>query len=113
MASGPISVALPDEMRRRLAKQAKKRALKLSTTLRLLAEERLQQLDDDDQLSRAEQWQREQAWEAYDAYLRGENPEVGWDRITAIFDRALGRSPSTNRSRPSGLKRTSRRKSRG
>jgi predicted DNA-binding protein len=113
MASEPVSVMLPAELRARLGKQARKRSLKLSTAMRTLLEERLRELEDEDQLSRAEEWQRKQIWAAWEQWERepgNKNREVPWQDLTALFDVALGRAQkavppkSASRSAPASRK---------
>jgi predicted DNA-binding protein len=121
MASEPVSVMLPNELRARLAKQARKRSLKLSTVMRTLLEERLRELEDDDQLSRAEEWQRKQVWAAWEHWERNpgnQNREVPWQDLTVLFDVVLGRAQkaappkSASKSAPTSRK-TSKRRSAG
>lgn len=87
----PISVVLPDEMRARLKKQADRRALKLSSTIRFLLVERLCQLEAEEDVTRAEEWQRAQAWASWDRLQHEGASEVSWGKITDLFDEALGR----------------------
>ncbi|MFN0062055.1 MAG: hypothetical protein ACKVPX_06025 [Myxococcaceae bacterium] len=53
------------------------------------------------QLSKAEEWQRAQAWETWDRYLLGEVRERSWEDVARLFDDALGRraSPLSRRRR--------------
>lgn len=114
--SVPISVMLPAELRTRLEAQAGKRALKLSTALKMLLEERLQQLEQDHQLSRAEEWQRAQVWGSWDRHQKKQNPEVPWEDVTSLFDAALGRpapARSAKSASPKTSRKTSQRRSRG
>ncbi len=82
-----MSVILPADIRRQLEREAKKRGLGLSPALRTLVVERLRELDDSAQLSRAELWQRAQAWASWERAERGGNPEVAWSEVDARFDR--------------------------
>ncbi len=111
--SQPISVMLSVELRRRLEREASRRDLKLSTVLRVLADERLHQINEDDRLTAAEEWQRAQAWGSWERYREGENPEVPWESVSAAFDKALGRQPGRESPPPRTSSRTSIRKSRG
>jgi hypothetical protein len=86
-SAGPVSVVLPTSMRRRVASEAKRRGLKLSSTLRALANERLDELADAEQLGRAEQWQRAQAWSTWEKIEAGDRREVSRSELRATFDR--------------------------
>lgn len=61
--------------------------MKLSPAIRALVAERLGELDDAEALSRAEQWQRAQAWAAWEAAQRGENLEVEWETVEVAFEK--------------------------
>jgi hypothetical protein len=86
-SKGPVSVVLPQPLRHRVASEAKRRGLKLSSTLRALASERLEELADQAELSRAEEWQRAQAWATWDKVEAGGTNEVSRDDLRASFDR--------------------------
>ena len=82
---GPVSVALPAELEKRIAREAAHRELKLSTTLRVLASERLQEIEDAEQLSRAEEFQRAQAWASWEGLQAGTVSEVSLAEIDEVF----------------------------
>ena len=105
--SGPVSVVLPADLRARVLAEAKKRGMKLSPALRMLVHERVQELEDDEQLSRAEQWQRAQAWATWEKIKTGDVAEVSSDELDAEFDAALRRNPggSAQRVPPAGVSR--------
>lgn len=84
--SAPVSIVLPDRLRARVTAEAKRRGLKLSPAIRALVAERLAELEDAETLSRVEQWQRAQAWAAWEASQRGDDPEVEWDAVEAEFE---------------------------
>jgi hypothetical protein len=90
-SSTPISVRISAEFRRRLASEAKRRQAKLSTMLRVLADERLQELAELEQLTAAEEWQRAQAWASWEAHQGGRNPEAPWRAVADVF--AAARKP--------------------
>ncbi|HVE81313.1 MAG TPA: hypothetical protein VND93_00630 [Myxococcales bacterium] len=114
MPSTPVSVMLPDPLRSRLSRQAQSRSLKLSTAIKVLLDERLQELEAEDRLTRAEEWQRAQVWASWERFRAGKNPEVPWEEIAGLFDEALGRKAAPTRSAPPRPSRpTSRRRSRG
>ena len=65
----PVSVVLPAALKKRILAEAKRRGLKLSPTIRVLLGERIHDLDDAAQLSRAEEWQRAEAWATWERIL--------------------------------------------
>lgn len=88
---GPLSVPLPPEMRARLAEQAKTRGLKMATAARILLDERLRELEESDALSRAEEWQRAQAWATWEAVQKGDRRDVPMADIRSLTEQALAR----------------------
>ena len=105
----PVSVLLPPELRERVERQARKRALKFSTAVRVLVEERLRDLDDAEELGRAEEWQRAQAWATWEAVQSGQEREVSWDELEeamGLRERERGAASSRRRSpKTSGRRR--------
>lgn len=99
--AGPVSIAVSAEQRKRLEAEARRRGLGVSPTIRTLALERLSQIQEERQLTRARQWQVERALEVVDASERGEIGESTWEEIEKIFDEALaelrGRNEATRR----------------
>jgi hypothetical protein len=91
--SGPVSVVLPAELRERVQAEAKKRGLKLSPAIRALLSERVQEIDDAEQLSRAEEWQRAQVWAVWERMKARDHDEAARREIDAIFDEALRDAP--------------------
>ena len=89
--SGPVSVVLPADLKARVQAEGKKRGLKLSPVVRVLVTERMRDLDEAEQLTRAEEWQRAQAWATWKGLQAGDRREVPKSRIGADFDRALRR----------------------
>lgn len=92
MPSSPLSVLLPADLRARLADEARRRHLKLSSIVRVLAAERIDEIEASGQLSAAERWQRDQAWAAWDELRSGDRREVSRADIAKDFDRAVGRA---------------------
>jgi hypothetical protein len=84
-------VPLPPELRSRLAAQADKRKLKMATAARVLLDERLAELEDSDALSRAEEWQRAQAWATWEKIQAGDTRDVPMERLDEHVDAALAR----------------------
>lgn len=71
-SQGPMSLPLSKQLRRRLEKFARSKELALASAARMLLEERLTQLDDEVQMTRAEEWQRAQAWATWERVKSGE-----------------------------------------
>ena len=90
--STPVSVALAMDLRRAIAAEAKRRGLKLSTALRVLAAERLEELREAEELSRAHQWQRAEAWATWQQVAAGgvaaARREATVTDLDAVFDAA-------------------------
>ena len=82
---GPVSVALPDDLRARVATEAKRRGLKLSPAVRALVAERVEELEDQQRLTAAEEWQRREAWATWEKTKRGRPAEVGHEELRAAF----------------------------
>ena len=91
MSSGPLSVPLPDSLRQRLKRHATKHHLKLATAVRSLVEERLSELEQTDQLTRAEEWQRAQVWATWERMQSERTKPVPAERIYAYIDAAIDR----------------------
>lgn len=81
-SKGPVSVVLPDDLRREVEREAVKRGLGVSTAVRALVAERLRELAEEAELTRAERWQRAQAWASWEDE---ENPAVGWEEVDAAL----------------------------
>lgn len=82
---GPVSVVLPDELLSRVATEAKRRGLKLSPAVRMLVAERVDELDEQQRLSAAEEWQRREAWATWEELKRGPTTEVSRDELRSAF----------------------------
>lgn len=78
-----MSVVLPDDLRGEVEREAARRGLGVSTAVRALVAERLGELAEEAELTRAERWQRAQAWASWGDE---ENPEVSWEEVDAAFD---------------------------
>lgn len=89
---GPVSVALPDDLRARIAREARQRGLKLSSTVRVLVAERIEELAASEALTRAEEWQRAEAWATWDRLRQGDRREVSVDDLDKDFATATRRA---------------------
>ncbi len=98
-ARSPLSVELPQALRKRLAVEAERRKLKVATTARLLIDERIDELDNEAELTKAEEWQRAQAWATWERIDAGDRREVPWERLREHTRRALERMDARSRAR--------------
>lgn len=87
----PLSVALPADLRTRLSVEAKRRKLKVATTARVLIDERIGELEGEAELSKAEEWQRSQAWATWEKIKAGDVREVSWERLEDETRKAIER----------------------
>jgi hypothetical protein len=71
-----------------LVREARRRGLPLSTTVRTLALERIQELEQAAELSGAEAWQQAQAWATWDRIRAGDRREVSRADLAAVFESA-------------------------
>lgn len=88
---------MSDQMRTRLAKQADRRELKLATAARVLLAEHLDELDDQEELRRAEEWQRKQALATWERVAAGDVREVSVEQIREDTRKALARMNAKRR----------------
>lgn len=91
-ARGPVSVVFPSPLRVTVAAEAKRRGLKLSTVIRALVSERIREIEEAEELTHADQWQRMQAWATWEKIQSGDRHEVSDAQIEAVFGRALTRT---------------------
>ncbi len=94
-SKGPVSVVLPDDLRVEVEREAAKRGLGLSPALRVLVAERLRELAEEAELTRAERWQRAQAWASWED---ADNAVVGWEDVDAAFEASPTRTRTRTRS---------------
>lgn len=81
----PISVAVTKGQREQFEAEARRRGMGVSTTIRALALERAGDLARKRQLERALAWQTKEAIKASDLIEAGQNPEVSWAEVDALF----------------------------
>lgn len=86
--SGPVSVVLPPDIREQIRTEAERRGLGISPVVRVLVIERLREIADEAQLSRAEQWQRAQAWATFEQTRSQRATEVSRADLAALFTAA-------------------------
>ena len=84
----------------RLEREARRRGLPLSTAVRVLAVERMRELEEAAELSAADQWQRAQAWREWERVRAGDASEVTHDELMAEFRPAARRRVRQTRKQP-------------
>lgn len=77
----PLSVPVSPEIRNRLGRYAKKTGVPLATGFRILAIARLDELDEEGRLSRAQQWQRARSWAVAQSIVEGTAREASLDDL--------------------------------
>lgn len=86
-SQGPMSLPLSKQLRKRLEKFAKSKELALASAARMLLEERLTQLEDEVLMTRAEAWQRAQAWATWERVKSGETRVMPLHEFQARLER--------------------------
>lgn len=81
----------------RLGGEARRRQLKLATTARVLLDERISELEDQAELTQAEEWQRAQAWATWDKIAAGDTREVDWADLERWTRETIARVRSRGR----------------
>lgn len=92
---GPLTIRLPAALRRRAERYARSRDLQLAGAIRVILSEHLDELEGDEQMTRAERWQRDQAWATARSIVHGTAQEVTWEDIQAAAVTATERGRST------------------
>jgi predicted transcriptional regulator len=94
----PISVRFPAELRGRVERLARKRTVGVSTAIRTLVEERLAELERDEENRATLSWQREQALSAWSEF-EASREVVAWDAMEQALDDALAAARGRRSSR--------------
>jgi hypothetical protein len=81
-------VVIPTDLKKRVAAEAKRRGLELAPAVRLLLAERVDELEDAARLSRAEEWQRAEAWATWERMKAGDVREASQAQIDLEFEAA-------------------------
>jgi hypothetical protein len=84
-----LRLSVPSELRARLAVQAAKRNLEPAAAARVFLDEHVRELEETETLSRAEEWQRAQAWATWEKIQAGDHEDVPMDRFREHTARAL------------------------
>jgi hypothetical protein len=90
-----IRVIISEDLEEKVAAEARRRGLELNLAVQVLLRERVNEIDDFDQLTDAEQWQRTEAWSTWQSIANGDVAEVPKSEIDAEFDQALQLKRST------------------
>lgn len=90
----PISVPFPRELKERAQRYAKEHNLQLAAAVRVLVTDHLDEIEDAALLSRAEEWQRAEAWATWEKTRSGDRPSVSRDEIVRAFAPARARRGS-------------------
>ena len=99
LPAGPVSVQLDDEDKREIAAEAKRRGLKLSPTVRTLAKERLAEIREERQLSRARQWQTDRMMQIADRVEAGDTSRATQTDIDRTLEEARASAGEGTRAR--------------
>ena len=90
-ANAPVSLRLPPDLLRRARRYAESRHLQLASALRTIVSDHLDELEEDEHLTRAERWQRDQAWATAQSIIAGTAREASWDELRRVHEEALER----------------------
>lgn len=88
----PLSVPVSPELRARIDRYARKTGVPLATGFRMLAIARLDELEEEGRLSRAQEWQRARSWALAQEILDGTAPESSLDDLMRGHESALRRA---------------------
>lgn len=87
----PLTIRLPVALRARAERYARSRAMPLAGALRTLIGEHLDEIAEDEHLTRAQRWQRDQAWASARSIAGGAARPVSWDRLRRDHASAVAR----------------------
>ncbi len=90
--SVPLSVPVDPTIRARLRRYAERTGVPLATGFRALAIARLNELDEEERLSRAQEWQRARSWAIAETILDGTARESSLDDLTSGHAAAVRRA---------------------
>lgn len=88
----PLTIRLPGSLRQRTQRYARSRNLQLAGAIRAILSEHLDEVEGDEQLTRAERWQRDQAWATARSIVDGTATEVTWEEIQTAAAAASARA---------------------
>lgn len=87
----PLTIRLPATLRDRAEGYARTRRMPLAGALRTIIGEHLDELAQDEHLTRAQRWQREQAWASAQSIADGTARPASWERLRADHAAAVTR----------------------
>jgi len=96
----PMSVRLPRDLRQRVRRFARARGLEEATAIRMVLAEHLNEIELDEDLTKAEEWQRAQVYEALDRLDRGEEKIVPMERVYRTLAEGLERARRVKPKKP-------------
>lgn len=80
-ATDPLTIRLPAPLRERAERYARAKSMPLAGALRTIIGEHLDEVALDEQLSRAQRWQRDQAWASARSIADGTAEPVTWEQL--------------------------------
>lgn len=89
--SDPLTIRLPAALRDRAEGYARSRRMPLAGALRTIIGEHLDEVAQDEHLTRAQRWQRDQAWASAQAIADGTARPASWERLRADHAAAVTR----------------------
>lgn len=90
--SAPMSLRLSSDLRRRIRRFARARGLEDATAIRMVVTEHLNEIELDEDLAKAEEWQRAQVYETLERLRRGEEEIVPMERIYETLAKGIERA---------------------
>lgn len=87
----PLTIRLSAPLRERAERYARSRRMPLAGALRTIVGEHLDELAADEHLTRAQRWQRDQAWASAQAIAEGTARSTSWERLRSDHAAAVTR----------------------
>lgn len=87
----PLTIRLPEALRDRAERYARSREMPLAGALRTIIGEHLDELAEDEHLTRAQRWQRDQAWASARSIADGTARSASWERLRTDHAAAVSR----------------------
>lgn len=87
----PLTIRLPAALRNRADGYARARRMPLAGALRTIIGEHLDELAEEEHLTRAQRWQRDQAWASAQSIADGTARSASWERLRADHATAVTR----------------------
>ena len=90
-ATDPLTIRLPAPLRQRAERYARSRSMPLAGALRTIIGEHLDEVALDEQLTRAQRWQRDQAWASAQSIADGTARPATWEQLRTEHAAAVTR----------------------